>query len=618
TYNLPIDNFHSGTNTIELRGTNIHVAGGFIKINYIGGVEFANFTRYSFPGVKGAINVYDGMYIPGQLNSMDILLHLDSDEDVFLNIGNVTVYNGTTNGEENITISNSLLSSLLDYNSLSSETVPIRIGLINASFQSLTQNADVFSVTDLSGSMEDFCDGGWDVVWCCFFGPGYQECKDNATACQSCGGTHIPKLSNAQEANRVLVNSVLNYSGNRVGLVGFRWTTLPDDYHPLSDDNNSLIAEIDSWWAGGGTCICCGINRAVQGFQENWSDSTVKAMVVMSDGIAGTECSEQGTGDARQDAIQAACEAKNNYNITVYAVGFGEGADEATLQSIASCGGGSYYYSTIDQIAQIYSQISQEIIASYQEQTIQVQGAINTTLYPDSYIAINYTSPASNVYGLKAVVEEQFDDAYHASFDIPADVTISEARVTSYSGPRWTSRVFANNTLVYDLSKYGDEFISLGDPYFVYIPPSLLQTGQTNTINLTTGTTPDNSTQGSAYNKVIYTAFKNATSFTPVLARADGCNWTIDFYDDTQINISVPSNYNGNEQCSYTSGTTGTIASSQDALQVAVLELLRELDFNSDGKVDVKFTSQDLQLSTNEIVDIPYVWSTEVEVRTWV
>ena len=52
-------------------------------------------------------------------------------------------------------------------------------------------------------------------------------------------------------------------------------------------------------------------------------------------------------------------------------------------------------------------------------------------------------------------------------------------------------------------------------------------------------------------------------------------------------------------------------------LLTAVYNLLKLLDVDSDNKVDVKFSEQDLQISASEITGIPYTWATEVQVRKW-
>ena len=73
-------------------------------------------------------------------------------------------------------------------------------------------------------------------------------------------------------------------------------------------------------------------------------DNETEIIVIMSDGVANRQCGEQGTGNSTQDAINSACFVQQNHNITVYTVGFGSGADNATLNETAQCGGGEYFY----------------------------------------------------------------------------------------------------------------------------------------------------------------------------------------------------------------------------------------------------------------------------------
>lgn len=592
SYTIPINNFHSGINLIEFKGNNLHIAGGFIRITYEDSVLYEQPEKYFFPGIDGLINIYDGFYISGSLNSLEVSLHLNSNYTIFLSIGNTTVFKNPTIGEQTITIPDSQLSSLLNYPSLSRKTIPLRLGLENATYK---ENAtffiavDVFSVTDLSGS------------------------KDACAVNCSGGGNPIKVIDLVRNANKAFIDIILNVSDNRVGLVGYKSTASDEDYHSLSNDKISLKQTVDAWKAGQSTCTCCGINRAVNDIISESNETKFQAMVLMSDGKANTKCPKQGTGDASQDAILAACQAKQNYNITVYAVGFGNKTDEYTLQQIAQCGGGDYYFGNVEDIVSIYSKIAQSIIeATYAEQTVEASKGIITKLYPDSYIKFGYLKDPVQ-YGIIIAAEKQFDNKLSGDFILPEKSTIVETKVASYSGTRWTDKVEINGSAIYNLSNYESDYIKLGDPYVINIPNSFI--GQNNTIKVTTGISRSNSTEGSEYNKIIYTVIKNATAYSKISPNSEGCEWTIEFEDNTNITIPIPSSYYGTSTCQYTENSQ--IFDENDATQNAIYELLRILDLNLNYKIDSKFTEEDLQIKLTEITNIPYTWSTEVQVRTW-
>jgi len=800
SYNLPITNFVSGVNSVEIKTNStaiMHVSGGFVKITYMSGVEYQQPIKYYFPGIDGLINLYDGFYIPGDLNTMSISLHLDTEFKSFLNIGNVTVFSDVTNGEETITLSNSELSALLDYNALSKNTIPLRLGLENTTFVSNgSGTADVVSVTDLSGSMNS---------------------------------GNPPKVDQAIEANQILVDILLNVSGNKAGLIGYDRGALDKWYHRISNNKASLNSKLDDYATGSGTCICCGINRAIQSFQSGtissrvsqndddaeecfsdgdmymdssdleftqdsscsgstqivgmrfedidipqgavinsayiefetdetdsgtthitfsgedvddaalftstdfditsraktdasvtWSnvpawntenerhqtpdltpiiqeitnrtgwavmndiviivngsgERTAKShdgeyehspllvinyyplwcgngsietgeecddgnninddgcsaiceieaensvMVLLSDGRANRRCPEQNTGDADDDAIEAACDAQDDYNITVHAVGFGSlsASEEATLQQIAICGDGSYYFAEVGDLAQLYQDIAADIIqATYFEQTIEVIGNIFTKLFSDSYIEFNYNQTV-DPFGLTITAENSFDNEYSGTYSIPSDASILETKAISYSGPRWTDYVTINNNTVYNLPSYGNDYLLLGDPHSINIPNSLVL--PSNTINVTTGVTPLNSSAGSINNKIIYTISKNATSFSAISSSAEGCIWHIQLEDNSEISASVPSTYSGSDNCYYNVTLPVGVTDRydiNDAFQSAVYNLLLELDLDDpiNWKIDIPFTEQDLQISLTEVIGIPFTWSTEVQVRIW-
>ncbi len=776
TYNLPLNNFHSGENTLEIKGNNLHIAGGFIKITYDNSVQYEQPTLYSFPGINGLINIYDGFYIPGSLSNLDISLHLNTQFEAFLVIGNTTVFQNVTQGEQTIAITNSQLSSLLDYNALSKKTIPLRLGLENVSYliSGNRTNADVISVTDLSGSMDG------------------------------------DKIANAKAANRALIDAILNISGNRVGLAGYDTLAKKSDYHTLSNNTASLKNVVDNIWdANGWTCICCGILKAISCydkniFQDNFNNQTIgtnpkgwtisesggfiditgaalegdrsviisrtassnpeinhqfppqendlsieflvnhtigsgrikidiedrdglgsfrdyiviklysgqirnndatitpyslnqvykikvqvvpgsstynlyvndalvgsnlpvfitrtniarirfstenaaityiidnakvylnedlctdissqnktRTAIIMSDGQANAGCGldpvtdydndADTTDDAQDHAIEAACRAYQNYNITTYAIGFGSGADELTLQKIAQCGNGSYYFGNVNEIVNIYQQIAQNILeATFKEQTIETTGNVNTILYPDSFIQFSY-QPEPPPYGLIITTEKKFYNELSGNFTLPEKSNIVETRATSYSSTKWTDKVLINNNITYNLSAFGSNYIKLGDPYVINIQNSLIE--QNNTIMLTTAVSPLNSTPGSENNKIIYTIVKNASTYSKISPIEDGCLWNIQFEDDTNISIPIPQSYSGSNNCYYR--TDRQEYDDNDAAQSSIFELLKLLDLNLNNKIDIKFAEQDLQIDLTEITGIPYTWSTEVQVRTW-
>jgi hypothetical protein len=261
--------------------------------------------------------------------------------------------------------------------------------------------------------------------------------------------------------------------------------------------------------------------------------SRYESMLVMSDGDANRECSRQNTGSATQDAIEAACDARES-GIEVYSVAFGEDADITTLERIAcwDCdagdwlpgeGAGScsrYYQSNdADELKDIYKEIADKVAnASFIGQTINVTGniALDNILYTDSYVEFNYTPIEPLSYGEIVLTFES--DPFGGNISSPKNFTfpvfnekIIDARVTSYSSEYWTDRLFVNSPatggvwqVVYNLSQYGNEYFDLGDPYIVQIPVDLISPGQNNLISMDTGMSPLVTMGASPDNRVIY------------------------------------------------------------------------------------------------------------------
>jgi hypothetical protein len=264
-------------------------------------------------------------------------------------------------------------------------------------------------------------------------------------------------------------------------------------------------------------------------------------------------------------------------------------------------------------LQQFYATIAQQIIQlTYTEQTSSTVGNISATLYPDSYIEFNYTTSATP-YGLVITTEKQFDNTTTGTFTTPANTTHAEARVSSYSGAKWTSFTSINNVTVYNITAYGTDYSRIGDPASIQLPTFLIQ--QNNIIKLLNGIAPQNVSVGSVYNKIITTLVKNASGYSPIAAVAQGCIWDIQFDDNANITLPVPANYTGTAHCHYLSLQQDY--DSNDAAQTAVFRLLQSLDLNNNGQVDIVLSERDIDIALSQLVGIPYTWSTEVQVRTW-
>ena len=257
SYDLDTSEFSSGTNTIEIKGTYPHITGGYIKILYESDVTYEQPTRYYFPGIQGLINLYDGFYVPGDLTGLSISLHFNNSIPTFLTLGNTEIFNSSSDGVSTITIPNSTLSVLLNYSNFSRETIPIRFGMEDMDY--LGNNSDfidVFSATDISGSMEADCSGEsssccdtfncekdedtcegcggtynswWGFTWwsgeratCCEA----LVCNSNETNCETCGGVHENKIQDAKNANDLFIDMILNETDSRVGLTAYSTSAL--------------------------------------------------------------------------------------------------------------------------------------------------------------------------------------------------------------------------------------------------------------------------------------------------------------------------------------------------------------------------------------------------------
>ena len=389
-------------------------------------------------------------------------------------------------------------------------------------------------------------------------------------------------------------------------------------------------------------CAKCKSDDGV-GFDAQLSVSTsgnasgvVKTIVLMTDGQANVDCSSamgsfapdyNGDGDTTNDpvdqAIQSACDAYSKYGIIVDTVGFGADADQKTLQGMANltCGHGQYYNaSNVTALNNVFASLAQSVISNSGVQTLVALGSINNTrLYGDSTLTILYNPviapPTPNE--LSVTIQSPPLGGCNSTISLPPGVRISDAQLTSYSGPYWSDTLFVNGQSVYNLSQYGLAYNNLGDPFIIHVPPSLLSVGASNTIALSIGQDQANHTACSLNNTLIYTALVNSsTARSGVYANAIGCNWTVQFADGSLGNIVVPTTYAGNNSCSYTNASISY--KSNDAYDVALFNLFRQLDFNNDGHVLVNIGSQDLEIIVTLVGQVPYLWGPSlIEFKVW-
>ena len=336
----------------------------------------------------------------------------------------------------------------------------------------------------------------------------------------------------------------------------------------------------------------------------------------MSDGEATTTCAQQPNLTARADGVQAAWDACNK-GISVYTIAFGADANITTMQRMNCSGGRSFNATNASKLEVVYKEIAGEIgKLSFVEQTLNVTGLSKSVVYADSYIEFNYSAPEAKFNTVPIGFEtDRFGNSVSSgTLTIYPNTSVSDAKVTSYSGTKWTDKLVINGVTVYKLSDYGNDYTILGDPFAVNIPVGNINEGD-NSITISTGLNATNSTGGSNDSRVIYTLLlKGIGDYSTVVAKSDGCSWTVSFEDGTGTTIKVPSTYSGADLCTFSTKTYDT----NDALDNAVFELFSNLDIDKDGKLDVNIEASNLDVSTLTISKVPSLWGPAIiEIRVW-
>ncbi len=655
--------FTAGNNTLVFSFANTttrFIGGGYLKVDFATSdivlAQQEDVKRVQLPGIDGLINVYSSFFVPGTIRNLTLRLHYNSGYDVFMTIANRTVYASNISGDQDVVINDTVLRQLVNYGLLTNKTIPIRLGLRNITTTpyGFGGTADSVLVTDTSGSMSECAVYAQPLrcnYYCWSWGGGTTSKSCNVASESQCSGNvcggscgfsygHYlncskTKMDVAKEADIEFVNVVLATPGNKVGLVNFGSST--SGSHSLSNVSTSLHSQINAYTPNGGTCICCGVISARSILESQSTGGRARSMLVMTDGEATDDCPLTGvpdhdndgdsSNDPQDDAIESACRAYTQANITVYTVGFGALSLVAqnTLNLMSACGGGSYVYANLTNVTVIYQGLAQQIVnLSYSSQ--QLGSTVNftkTKLYADSYLDVVYDAVNLSTFGRIPVVVESLafgNNISQGNFTIPSNIVIYDAKIASYSSDKWTHQAsILQGTQwpsIFSMAEYNIPYVDLGDPYFVHIPPHLIQPGQ-NFVRVSTGTTPTNDSGGSVDDRIIYTGGVDLfVNYTGVSDSAQGCSWSVAFEDGTNSTLAVPSAYSGTSQCTYSGATDCGVFT--DSINAAVCQLFSQLDVDKNGKLIVKFGPEDLVIETSSVGKIPYLWGpTEVEVRVW-
>lgn len=643
----------------------------------------AGTKRYSFPGIEGVANLYDAFYIPGTLTNMSIYLHFEvvgsGNTSTYLTLGSTYVYHDNATGENQIYLNDSALLQFpinLNYDAISNKTIPLRFASYNETYINIMgTNADVVLITDLSGSMK-FRMNTW------VYPPGGNAipgCKESDITDPTSRRLGVAACFDS-EVNAIIMNSSLANNTNRLWLVDFA-----TDANPFYSPNLALLTEpnieneisdryktksgqeIKGW-----TCLCCAINQAYQILQNYSNENRTKSVIVMTDGVpteccggywdSGTwKCNETSIGTSSawplfhifpftscfgdeaecngndcdgpiNNSINSAKRLHDDLNATVYAVGFGplENCDNAnyTVHKIAEEGNGSVLVSSnASLLREFYHNVSKDIMARLAQtsQLVVVEGNVTpSNLYNDSYIEFIYNPAVSPPLPNEISVLVQTDPfgSCTPTVVIPPGIRVADSKVVSYSEYHWTDILTVDGTTVFNLSDFSSNYVRLGDPYEVQVPAYLLTNGS-HTLRIETGDAPiTNRTGCSKNNTLIYTALvPSATARSGVVEHTEGCNWTIQFEDDTNSTKTIPADYSGSKKCSYTE-TNHTLADGaydpDDAYDIAVFKLLTALDYDNNGKVFVNLEAEDIEIVITTVYSVPYLWGpTLVKAQVW-
>lgn len=290
--------------TINFLGEDIanhFISGGYISMRFATdeiASEEEGTGRFYFPGIDGMVNLYSSLYLPSNLESMDINLHFKSNHTTSLIIGNETVLNMSTNGtREEVSITDDELQDQLDYDFLSDSNVPLRFYSFNLTEREIFEggNADVVLLTDMTRSMATTIDE-WDGS----SGQAIPQCREEDISEDNVRKRELARCLNL-EINRIIMNETADIN-NLLWLSDFRekaFDYFSSDIDELTEEN--IEEEIEDRYAvnygqypGTGphedqSCLSCTLNQAYDILSTYSEEDRQRHVILVTDGLA-TDC----------------------------------------------------------------------------------------------------------------------------------------------------------------------------------------------------------------------------------------------------------------------------------------------------------------------------------------
>ncbi len=185
------------------------------------------------------------------------------------------------------------------------------------------------------------------------------------------------RLSQAKRALEAFVAAAAQKGGgrDRVGLDSFS-----SDYHslvpvqPIGENRDQLLAAIQNLRAQGDTALFYAAWFGQQKLLAMDDAERINAVVLMTDGLENQSRTFEGrrttagvvptltSGSSDPGnlvrALQLA-QVRHDAKVLLFTVGYGKGANERTMRSIASATGGQYYFADPANIAQLYTLIQE-------------------------------------------------------------------------------------------------------------------------------------------------------------------------------------------------------------------------------------------------------------------
>jgi hypothetical protein len=582
--------------TEETEVNEFKISGGLIKVSYFDPDVSApsNRIKKHLTGIKGTINIYDGIYVPENAQEIKINLEFKSDKEIFFKIGENEIYRGKSNNNERVQVNIELEND--DLTNFIGNSVPIRIGTDGLDYNE--QDAKILEQEDkiIEFQNNPNNDGSiWEII------------RINEGGFTSTTGNSGVYKENHKEFELVTWNT--GNTGNKPKIIARLKNLKLSDY---SKWNLKFKLKVQPQ---GDICgdlfkvnMYNGYSIEFDHVLDSWDQNVHSGNVDSRDSDSGISLIKGNEANHIISANAKICTGElwkdveiifDKRNVIVYFQGNKVFEREIYLEQDHP------NYDNLEFVAYYKNGRTTQAIKELEFTGTKMSEV--SILYPESYIEI--TTSGNN---------EELSNRFVEDFNLRAnvDANVRAINLIINSGFKWLSKVILDENIIYEIDESADLY-QTGEPLSIRIERELLTEDNIFTFEFISKDKSVDTISPTNINSIIEYNANNIISrsscdstLVGACESSEGCIWKFSDINGLQ-EIRIPQDYAGDKECVYNGGIDQT-----SSLRNAFSQTLNELDSDKDGVIDEPFILGNLDINTVH-QSYPNFARHELQIRRW-